>query len=304
MARLFKRACAVTVARPLSQSQLTVVDLPPNATVIENLRAAFRVEKNLGSEPNSAEVWLYNLAEQTRGEMQRVPLYVRIDAGHDGQLQRLFTGDLRPGSGKSQRRGVLWETKLELGDGERAYKYARLNRSYRGGVDARTAINEIAKSMGAAVTFTTDTAQVLRAQYTSGLTLHGPAHRELSRILAPHGLTWSMQDGRLQVIRSTEVRPDQAILVSQSTGMIGVPEYGTPEKKGSPPTLHVKMLLHPGLTPGGRIKVEAESVQGTFRIERVVHAGDTHGDEWYSEVEAKAQVSARSAQLGWVRPAV
>jgi hypothetical protein len=291
--RLFKRECSVTVARPLTD--LNVVDLPPNATVIENLRVTFRIEKHLGKEPNTAEVCVYNLSELSRGEMQRVPLYVRVDAGYDGQLQRLFTGDLRPGSGRSLRRGVDWETTLELGDGERAYRFARVSRSYRGGVTARTAVTEIAKSMGVVATFTSDTAQLLRAQYASGLTLQGAAHRELSRILAPHGLDWSIQDGRLQVIKSQEVRPDQALVVSQDAGMIGVPEFGAPEKKGAAPLLTVRMLLNPQITPGGRISLESETVRGIFRVERVQHVGDTHGDDWFTEAQVKAQTLARVA---------
>lgn len=298
MPRLFKRGCAVTVARPLSENQLNVVDLPPNAMVIENLRVTFKVEKHLSKDPNTAEVCVYNLSEHSRGDLQRVPLYVRIDAGYDGQLQRLFTGDLRPGSGKSTRQGVDWETRLELGDGERAFRFARVSRSYRAGIDARTAVVEIAKAMGAVVTFTSDTAKLLRAQYAGGLTLQGPAHRELSRILAPHGLEWSIQDGRLQVIHTQEVRPDTAIVVSQGTGMIGVPEFGTPERKGAPPLLTVRTLLNPQLTPGGRISLESESIRGVFRIERVTHVGDTHGDDWHSEIEGKQPASR---VLAWQR---
>lgn len=301
MPRLFKRGCSVTVARPLAASQLNVVDLPPNGIVIQDLRVTFKVEKTLGKEPNTAEVCIYNLSEQSRGEMQRIPNYVRVDVGYDGQLQRLFTGDLRPGSGKSMRRGVDWETRLELGDGERAYRFARLNRSYRAGVDARTAVAEVAKSMGAAVTFTSDTAKILRAQYAGGLTLQGPAHRELSRILAPHGLEWSIQDGRVFVLKSHEVRPDQAIVVSQATGMIGVPEFGAPEKKGAAPPLVVRTLLNPTLSPGGRISLESEKIRGVFRVERILHQGDTHGADWFSEIEAKAQTSARAGAVTWER---
>lgn len=298
MSRLFKRGCSVTIASPLTSSQLSVVDVPPNATVIEDLHVTFRVEKNLGKEPNKAELQIFNLSAHSRSEAQKLPLYVRIDAGYDGELQRLFAGDLRPGSGKSARVGVDWETRLELGDGERAFRFARVNRSYRGGVDARTAVAEIAKALGVVVTFTSDTSKVLRAQYASGLTLQGLAQRELSRILAPHGLEWSIQDGRLQVIKTDEVRADQAILVSQATGMTGVPEFGTPEKKGTPPPIVVRTLLKPQVTPGGRIALESENITGVFKVTRVTHVGDTHGSDWHSEIEAK---QTPSRVLPWVR---
>lgn len=298
MARLFKRECSVTIAQPLDSSQLNVVDLPPNALVIEHLRVMFNIEKNLGKEPNKGQVEIFNLSEQSRGEMKSTPLYVRVDAGYDGNLQRLFTGDVRSGGVGHARLGVDWKTHLELGDGERAFRFARVNRSYRGGVDARTAVVEIARSMGVVATFTSDTAKILRSQYAAGLTLQGPAQRELSRILAPHGLEWSIQDGRLQVIKTGEVRSDEAVLISEAAGMIGVPDFGAPEKKGGLPPLIVRTLLQPQVTPGGRIVLESESIRGVYRVERVKHVGDTHGDDWFTEIEAKATTGR---VLSWQR---
>jgi hypothetical protein len=249
------------------------------------MRVAFSLEKTIKAEPNKGEITVSNLAEATRAELQRKPLAVRLEAGYDGELERLFVGDAR--YVQSKRDGASWLTMIQLGDGERSYQFGRVNRSFRRGITVGAAIREVASAMGLPVTVNANLTELDQKQFVSGLTLFGPGRRELTRLLQPHGREWSIQDGRLQILTAEEARFDQAVLVSQDTGMIGSPEFGVPEKKGGKPALSVKMLLYPGLTPGGRIQVVSNNINGLFRIEKVRHSGDTHGEEWYSEIEAR-----------------
>ena len=53
------------------------------------------------------------------------------------------------------------------------------------------------------------------------------------------------------------------------------------------PVLKLKMLLHAGLVPGQKIKVESETISGVFRLEAVTHNGDTFTNDFYTEIEAK-----------------
>lgn len=280
MALLFQRGCSVTVAKPDG-----FFTQKPNAVVISDLRIQFHVEKTIGEEPNRCDVTVTNLAEGTRGQVVAKPLYVRLDAGYDGSLERLFTGDLLWGS--SAKTGADWETTLQLRDGDRAFRYARVSRSYRGGVSARDAIVEAGRAMGLTVKLSPTADRELRAQFASGLTLAGTAAGELSRLLAPFGMSWSIQDGRLQILRADELRADQAVVVSEDTGMIGVPELGAPIRKGGRPVALVKMQLYPRVTPGGKVRIESRTVRGTFKALRVSHTGDTHGIPWETAVEAE-----------------
>lgn len=281
MTALANRSVAVTLARPLDGK---FFEQRPNAIIVRDLRVQFLIEKSLKREPNTCEVTITNLSEQTRSEIQVRPLYVRLDAGFAGRLERLYTGDLRWGTSQLER--VDWNTKLMLGDGDRAFRFARVNRSFKGGIDGRTAVNEAAKAMGLVPKLSAAAERDLRAQYATGLSMSGPAENELTRILSAFGMSWSIQDGVLQVLRTGEHRPNQAIPVSQEDGMIGTPEYGAPSAKGDKPILTVKMLLYPSIVPGQRIVVDARNVKGTFRANRVTHRGDTHGDDWETSIEA------------------
>jgi hypothetical protein len=279
------RQMAVTLARPLSEAQLSSPDVPPNAQVIRDLRVSVSIEKNLGSEPNTCSVTIFNLNEESRAFAQRKPLYVRVDAGYGENLERLFVGELR--WGQSVKTPTTWETTLQLGDGDRSFRYGRVSQSFMKGADALSAVRATARAMGLTPKMSPATALKLRRQYAGGLVLEGPAQRELSRTLAPFGLSWSIQDGELQILATEEARLDQALVISEETGMIGSPEFGVPENPKKAPTLHVRTFLKPAIRPGGRIVVESRAISGLFRVQRVVHTADTFGRGWHSEIEAR-----------------
>jgi len=279
--RLYKREVAVTIARPVAGQFFAQ---QPNAIIVRGLRVQFEVEKTLEAEPNTCRVTITNLAEATRAELQRKPLHIRLDAGYDGELARLFTGDLR--HVEHRYTGVEWESIMEVGDGERAYRHARVSRSFRSGIDTKTVLEETAKSMGLKLPTSAKEAKELTAQFAAGFTLQGPSQREMDRLLAPHGMESSIQDGALQILRKGDVRPGTAIVVSQSTGLIGPVEFGAPSEPGKPPVLSFQMLLNPDLTPGGLIRMQSRAVTGDFKLTRGTHSGDTHGQAWFSAGEA------------------
>lgn len=285
MSRLFKRNARLTLARPRGDGAGGFFTQESNALVIEHLRVTTSVEKHLGSQPNTASIAVYNLAEATRGAIDHAPLWVLLEVGYDGEYKRLFAGDLKWGS--SQLDGTEWVTKLELGDGHRAHNHARVSRSFKAGVDKRQVLDELAASMGLKIPKSIDDAKELYERFAGGISLQGPSARELDRLAKAAGFSWSVQDGTLTMLRDSDVRPGEAFVVSQDTGMIGSPEFGAPSKKGEKPTLGVRMFLAPEVGAGTLIKVDSRSVKGLFRVERVRHSGDTHGADWITEVEAK-----------------
>lgn len=304
--RLFKRSAKVTAYRSVAGTPGGFVaanpqffDQQPNAIEIENLRVQFEVEKSLDKEPNTCTVTITNASQSTRVDLQTKPLIVLVQAGYDGELRYLFKGDLRYGF--SHQDGTEWLTELQLADGDRAYRYAQVSKTYRKGMTITAALRDCAASMGLSLDTSTQIAPELQAQFASGRSLWGDTREELSRLLAPYGYQWSIQNGRLTILKDGQTTPGQAVVVAEHTGMIGSPEFSVPEqasatttKAGKPrknnyPKLQIKMLLYPELTPGMTIDVQAEAVNGNFRVERVKHTGGTaDDDDWLTEIEAKA----------------
>lgn len=281
MTFLFDRAVTITIARPI---QGEFFREQPNAILIRDLRVQFTVEKQLSSDPNNATVIITNLAQQTIGELQRRPLIIRVDAGYANDPKRLFQGDLRRAT--SKREDTDWNTELEVGDGERAYRFARVNRSYKPGTKEVDIIREAASAMGTTLRSGSLDLETFSREFATGTVMQGSARRELDRITGRSGTNWSIQNGELQVLNQTQT-VGRAILMTARTGVLGSPEFGTPKNTKETPLLTVRSLLRPEINPGSLVRVETRTINGTFRVQKVTHSGDSRGDDWSTECECK-----------------
>lgn len=297
--RLFKRGARVTAYRStpigggFSAQNPGYFQSLPNAVVIENNRIRFTVEKSIDRSPNKCELTITNCAPDTRTLIQSKPTRITIDAGYDGDFRHVFTGDVR--HGYSRYVDGDWETTLELADGDRAYRYAAVSRSYPKGTNVITALRDVAAAFGLQLPSDIATSADLRAQFATGRTLQGPARDELTRLLAPYGYHWSIQDGQLRILKDQNAAPGTAYLIAESTGMIDSPEYSVPDKAGQPATLKVQSLLYPALTAGVLVQVQSEQINGFFRANRITHTCDTHDDDWTTDVEASPSPQTRAA---------
>lgn len=278
------RSIRVTIVKPLPDEFFKTN--PLNAIVIEDLRVSFKCEKTLKSEPNKSEVMIYNLSAHTRAEIQKLPLYVIVEAGYNGHLEKIFEGDLRYSFSKQNFTDATWETKLEIDDGGRAFKHAYVSRAYRPGASAKALVADVAKSMGLTIPKNAAGARELIKKFSSGATLEGPSAEQMTKLLKPHGMGWSVQDGRLQILGGGALE-GTAFVISSDSGMMGSPEFTSPSKPGEPPTLKIKHRLYPALTPGRKIQPRSRAIPaGLFRLSKVTHTGDNFANDFATDIEA------------------
>lgn len=279
--RLYNRCARIVVHR---QDPISLTERRDSWLTITDLRIAFEISKSVDKEPNTATVTVNNCNAQTRAELQQQPLTVQIEAGYDNVYRGLFIGNMRYADPRFD--GTNIEMKLELVDGGRAYTQARLARSYKAGTELRTVLRDVASSMGLDLPASLITSSEMTSQIAKGLSIDGVSREALTELLAPYGYGWSIQDGKLQVLRFDQAR-DAVWTVNEDNGLIGSPEYSAPEKGSHKSrTLTFSALLYPELVPGAKVKVESRRVNGLHRIKRVTHSGDTHGSDWTTEVEA------------------
>jgi hypothetical protein len=271
-------------------------------TEVTDHRIQFKVEKHLKKVPNQAEVTLTNLAFPSRESFVNGRVRVRLEAGYGNDPRLLFLGDLRFGS--NEHVGTEWLTKLQLGDGARAYADARHNRSYAKGTPMTTIISDLAKAFGTALPAEVAKLDELKTRIATGEVVTGYAADELTRLLDPFGMEWSFQTGRLQILRIDDVVPGVVRVISQDDGMIGSPvidppKISAPQKaprrgKGREPRvpkLKVKHTLYPEITPGEKIELRSRSINGVFRVDVVTHEGDNFGTgdtSWTSTIEGSS----------------
>lgn len=254
---------------------------------VEQLRCQFKVKKDSGSKPNTAELSISNLARATRASLQQRGVPLIIQAGYPGTLATIFSGEVR--TVDHVRRGSAWDTVIRSGDGERAYGFARVSKSYAAGVPVRVVLGELVASLGLDPGDSEALFATLTEQYVNGFVAHGKASAVLEEVLGALGLEWSVQDGRVQVLRAGGVTREEAVFLSPETGLLDSPEHGSGDGQKPVPkasVVKIRSLLQPRLKPGGRVQVESEGLKGVLRILSVEHVGDTEGGDWSSKLEA------------------
>lgn len=263
--------------------------LTVGSTKITGLRVAFKVRKTLSKEPNTAEITVTNLAESTRRQLQGKAIPVVLSAGYVDNEAVIFTGDAR--FIDHVREGADWSTRIKCGDGERAYQFQRFKGSFAPG----TPIADVIRACAASLSLNTGNLNDAlakpfrggRTTFRNGFSANGDAIDVLESLLKSAGFTVSIQNGALQILQGGAAVPTSAVLLSSSTGLVGSPELGTPEKKGQPPRVKAKSLLQPKIVCGGVVELQATGFKGQFRVETVEHSGDTDGGEWYTSLELK-----------------
>lgn len=304
--RHFKRSSKLTMYRtstPAAGEDFFVQKLggpdglTTNGVEIEKLRVKFNINRDLSKHPNRCDIEITNLAPLSRAAMETKPLFVEFAAGHADFNKLLITGDVL--YAMSEQKGPNWLTTLQVGDNARAFAGARLTKTYKRGTPLKTIVRDVVRRLGQDLPANLAASTELDVQIATSQVLDGDAHVELTRLLAPYGYDWSFQNGRLQVLKFAESRND-VLPVSEQTGMIGTPEFGQATKTGKPPTMTVLHLLYPEVLPGGLIELTSSARSGLFKVVSVRHSGDTHGDEWFTEMEIKpAAGPAGSAARGF-----
>lgn len=283
--RLFKRNVRITCWRESVPTDPTKFQVSrfPNQTEITDLRVQFRVRKDLGRGPNTCEVIITNLAQSTRTDLETKPLNVQLEAGYDDVYRFMFLGDLR--FAMTRMEGPNWHTLLQLGDADCHYRWARMNKSYGPNTSVRTIVKDAAASMGLVLPKNIEEDESLNEVFKHGELAFGPTRDQLTKFLAPYGYSWSIQNGQLRILRDDRTHANTYKEISEETGMIGSPEFGSPPKSGKPPHMTVNMLLYPEINPGDKILLKSKVKEGFFRAETVDHSGDTHGQTWETQVE-------------------
>lgn len=270
---------------------------------VEDLRITFEVTKTLLRTPNTALVKIYNLNPDNEAKIKGEFDEVIVNAGYTGALGLLFRGNIRHVF--RHRETNDWILEIEAADGDKDFKHARTVISLAGGSTAQDLIEHVVQSFESTTLghFIVPAAKRLR-----GAVFAGPTREVLDRLAATLGANWSVQNGQLDIVAADSTLPTEAIVINADTGMLGAPEI---DDKG----IKVKCLLNPKIIPNGKIWLDNNDIQlrvrkqreskpgakkpstkkkhkelarldpdGVYKVYKVTHKGDTHGNDWHSEV--------------------
>lgn len=271
------------------------VRIGPRGTLgvlVDALRVTFNITKSLEPFPNSSTIEITNLSATSRALIEEKRSVVVLSAGYGTDLKNIFIGDIARISTKRVGPDVI--TEIEAGDGEVAFKDAKLDASFAPGTRFSQVLSAITSSLG----LTQGQVKGVNGndQFQQGLTLSGPSRNHLDTLTRRQRLEWSIQDNQLQILPVDEATDETAIVLNGSTGLVGTPyktkvvnENLLKKKDGVQAESGVSCvaLLNAEIRPGRRIKLESEFINGVFTVRECVHVGDTHGNAWYTKIEAR-----------------
>jgi hypothetical protein len=278
---------------------------------VSDLRVEFEVRKNIYRTPNTATINVFNLLEANEHKIRDEFNDVRLFVGYRGipgistpQERLLFQGNIR--FSYFYRDGLDHIAEIECGDGDKDY-HSTIIDSYTLGKDATESmmVDHLIKQ------FTTTTkghikGKNLKKSRVRGKVYSGNARDIMDDIARNNDAHWSIQSGKLVMVPVDDVLPEEAIMVSSETGLLGAPEVND---KG----ITIKTMMDPRIEPNGKLwlqnnelKIKRISDQqtgqnrklkgpklpartdpdGVYKVFAVTHKGDsrgTSGDSWSSE---------------------
>lgn len=270
------------------------------------LEFKFHAEKNIKSQPNKLDLQIYNLspdhvAQITKRAQAKQSTGVRVDveAGYVNSRQLIFRGDAR--EIYTTHNGSDRITIIAAHDGGRAYRESRINQSFAPGASPSDLINALANALDIGSGNANDavvgaTLNALGAAYPNGIVLSGKASDQLTRITRFMGLTWSVQNGVLQLQESNKPLQTTAVRLASDTGMVGSPSSdmdtsvaasaGTSKQK-KPTSVLVKTLMIPDLYPGRKVVLDSLEFSGNYEITQCDYVGDTSGNDWNCQLKMR-----------------
>ncbi len=252
----------------------------------ENADFKFKVNRSLRPVAGTCTLEIYNL---TKTHYQRIQSethpFVRVEAGYaSGPISSLFQGNAI--KTHTTRDNADLVTKVTAGDGINALRTARASQSFGPSTRLEDVVRYLGTAMGVGVgnigTALQDAAlDHLDETFPHGTVVRGGAASELTHLLRSANLCWSIQDGALQIVPRNGALQRRAVVVSVSTGMLGVPEVAKNH------VVTVTALIQPDLVPGRLIDLRSDMINGIYRIEAIEVTGDTQGNDWQVEMTTK-----------------
>ena len=288
----------------LRKASLTIGQAAGDALDVSALRFTFQVTRGDSQVPNKAVIKVYNMRPETIARVQKEFTRVVLQAGYEGNYGLIFDGTVMQ---TRRLRENQTDTVLEItaADGDAAYNFAYVATTLSAGSTAQDHFNVAAKAMGK---------HGVRVGYVDGLTsnklprakvMFGMARDALACTARNTATTWSIQDGKIQVVPQTSYMPGEIPLITWETGLIAHPEQ---QQNG----VKVSTLLNPSLKIGTLIQLFNDDVQrynadlateearkkqaqdngldarGLYYVMVADHAGDTHGDAWRTDLTCLA----------------
>lgn len=268
---------------------------------VSQLRCTFRVEKSMSEEPNLSEVTIYNLSAETENTIIVGGNDIVVEAGYEGeQYGMIFKGNVvQPLRNKED--GVTYSLQLISQDGDKFLNGGIISASFRKGQTQRNIANELTNKASNPVQTGAISSDLDNVKLARGKVVFGLSKDYLRQISKSQDAVFYVNDGVVNIVKATDLPPGEIFSLGPDSGLIGAPEQTENGIKGKcllNPRINLNSLIHIDNSIIRMQKIQAGQTarqlnsDGVYRVIKLVHSGDTRGDDWYTEFEAVAQAGS------------
>lgn len=205
---------------------------------------------------------------------------------------KIFDGKITWSSRKKES-NVDYVLTIMAIDGDDCLNLNYISKTVNRGLNQRQILNTVCTGAEIQTPTNTVTTGLSDQQLPRGKVFFGNPKNYIKDVCRGNAASYYIEDGQINVYKLTDIPPGEALTVSPSSGLIGMPtqtQYG----------LNFRMLLNPSVKLQTMIKLENTEVneasaqpgqqqtplddEWIYQAIEVTHTGDTRGNDWYTDV--------------------
>lgn len=271
---------------------------------LAGLTINFAIKKTDGQTPNTAAIRVYNLNDDTVKRIKKEFTRVTLQAGYDSNYGVIFDGNVKQYT-EGRENVVDHFLDIQAADGDESYNFAVVNATLSAGSKQRDQIESAAKTMqqlgGTQTGYVSDDTD--GEALPRGKVMYGMARDYIRNSAASSACSWTIQNGKIQVVPLAGILPGQAVVLNSQSGLIGAPEQTNDGIK-------FRCLINPQLVIGGMVQINEKDIvkaklddqpvklkkdgtapekkepaqlqhDGFYRLITATISGNTRGNDWY-----------------------
>lgn len=270
--RQYRLACG-----PAGGDGFEIGEITPELPV--PLHITFALQKTDLTTQNTGKVTIWNLNKIHRSVLEQDDCVLSLRAGYGTRLHLIFAGIVSFATTTIE--GADRMTEIELVDNLVQIRDTYVTISYRGKVNWKTIIEDVAGQMGVVVSYSYNAEFV---DIPNGYSYVGQGKNILDKGCECCGLTWSIQNGVLQIKKPGDVMNREVYILSADSGLIGTPERVVVSDSDSSGEKQmgwdVQYFLNGAINIDDYVRLESKEVTGYFRVYSLDIQGDNISGDW------------------------
>ena len=254
-------------------------------------KCVFEILHDFGGSTSYADIAFYNLSTDTANKAFTRGKILVFRAGYADSIDNIFVGAIR--NVLRERQGPNTITRIICRGGNVAGEQSQVNETLGKNANVTDIIRTCAAAIGFPIVMNDSQFSDIDP-YPYGYTLSGDPRVYLDNLAKSHKFDYVIENERMIVVREGAFRDGDVHVVSQFTGMEGIPEI-------TEVGVDVTVRLNPKIRVGGKYRIESDLAtfnfsnlyfvdipesagQGEYKIFRLSHSGDTWGDAWSTKI--------------------